>query len=245
MEITLTAFDEYLEFDSDAEYLVVEGSADYSTIEAPDGETVPLANVAAVGFIGTSDEYVDVSADAEAVATASGPVQVVEPDADPHEVVTIGELTQITKLFSGNGINFQHEAAAFTAAEGIVYLCDTSGGAFSVTPFEPQSDGEWFGVWDVGGEFAANNLTVLQDGRTFQGFATDLIMNCSNTGVMLISEGTNWNVFSLSQFGAEEFVGSLSQQTLYIQADQPTADPPWVWYELDGGGNLANIKVGL
>lgn len=250
MQIILTSFDEYIELEDDASYVEIAGSADYTTIEGPDGDVIPLATVASVGFIGSTEEYVDVVAGGEAVGVPSATVDVVEPAPAPLEVVTLGEVTNVTKILDGVGFNFEHVDTAttpsFIAEESTIYLCDTTAGPMSIEPFTPQADGEWFGIWDAGGAFATNHVTVSTEGRTFQTIASELVMNCSNTGVLLVSEGNNWNVFALSRFGQEALAtGAGELQNFFIQQAQPVADPPWVWYELDGAGNLANIKVGL
>jgi len=86
-----------------------------------------------------------------------------------------------------------------TAVAGRKYLCNTSGGAFTLTlPASPVA-GDTVVIADAA-EFATNNLTVARNSSTIEGSADDLALNLSGIEVTLTYSGTTWNVYA--QLGA-------------------------------------------
>lgn len=86
-----------------------------------------------------------------------------------------------------------------TAVAGKKYLCDTSGGAFTLTlPASPVA-GDTVVIADAA-EFATYNLTVGRNSSTIEGSADNLALNLSGIEVTLIYSGTTWNVYA--QLGA-------------------------------------------
>jgi hypothetical protein len=90
---------------------------------------------------------------------------------------------------------WQTVAAAYninTAAKDRL-ICKTTGGPFSITlPAAPAFGEE---CW-IAGNFATNNLTILRNGKTIGGSATDWVMNADNAGLHIVYVGGNdWQVF--------------------------------------------------
>jgi len=81
--------------------------------------------------------------------------------------------------------------SATTIATG-VFECDTTSGPFSVTlPGSPVL-GSTCEFIDPFGTWGTNNLTILRNGSTIVGSATDLICNISGEEFRLIYNGTTW-----------------------------------------------------
>jgi len=83
-------------------------------------------------------------------------------------------------------------SASLTGVVQTMYLCDTSGGAFTVTMPAAHAAGDTILVKDSGGASQTNAITLATAGAdTIDGAASDSIQ--SNYGaVELISDGTNW-----------------------------------------------------
>ena len=74
------------------------------------------------------------------------------------------------------------KSAAFTAANGGVYLCNTSAAAFTMTlPASPQP-GWLVTVYDYASTFDLNNLTVGRNGSNVLGQAEDYVLDQKNHG---------------------------------------------------------------
>ncbi len=98
-----------------------------------------------------------------------------------------GDLVKTT--LTGYGITDAQKAlaaevksAAFTAENGGVYACDTSGGGFTVTlPASPQP-GWKVDFLDYAGSFDTRNLTVAHNGSKILGTADNYVLNQKNRG---------------------------------------------------------------
>lgn len=78
-----------------------------------------------------------------------------------------------------------------TAVAGGRYLAKTSGGAFTLTlPAAPAGGTE---VW-IKGSWLTNNLTIARNGQTINGSATDLTGDKDNQTLILVFDGTTWEV---------------------------------------------------
>ena len=79
-------------------------------------------------------------------------------------------------LFTAGFGSELHNFSPFNTAGG-AYICNTDGGAFTMTlPATPQ-DNDYVMVADAMGKFADKNLTVDRNGNNIAGSATDLIVD--------------------------------------------------------------------
>ena len=108
------------------------------------------------------------------------------------------------------GINGASGARGATGATGIVapwtritsattlsanaqYIIDTSGGSFQVTLPASPTVGNVVVIQD-GANWTTYPLTVLQNGSTIEGQATNLVLNVGGVLVYLLFDGTTWQV---------------------------------------------------
>ncbi|BAQ89348.1 phage tail fiber-like protein [uncultured Mediterranean phage uvMED] len=78
------------------------------------------------------------------------------------------------------------KTANYTAVAGDRILCDTSGGAFTITlPASPNA-GDKIHVLDVAASFDNNNLTIARNGKKIQSATADLTITTENTGIGLV-----------------------------------------------------------
>ena len=74
----------------------------------------------------------------------------------------------------------------YTAVAGDKILCDTSGGAFTITLPASPSAGDEIHVLDATASFDSNNLTIDRNSKKIQGAAADLTITTENTGIGLV-----------------------------------------------------------
>ena len=78
------------------------------------------------------------------------------------------------------------KTANYTAVAGDKILCDTSGGAFTITlPASPNA-GDKVHVLDAAASFDNNNLTIARNSKKIQGATADLTITTENTGIGLV-----------------------------------------------------------
>ncbi|SDG44492.1 hypothetical protein [Thalassobaculum litoreum] len=80
------------------------------------------------------------------------------------------------------------------AALATRYICDTSGGAFTITLPATPVDGDRIGIADDGGDFATNNLTLARNGNTIGGVAEDLVCDLDRATFELLFIGSDWRI---------------------------------------------------
>ena len=98
-------------------------------------------------------------------------------------------------------INFTSvKTSNYNAVNNEGVLCNTSGGAFTVTLPSSPSSGNQVIILDVGNAFGTNNLTVGRSGSTIAGLAEDLVLDITGISVQLLYDGTTWEVYA--QIGA-------------------------------------------
>jgi hypothetical protein len=102
-------------------------------------------------------------------------------------------------------IVWSRKTANYTAVNQDGIIADTSGGVFVITLPATPSLGDYVVIVD-GGDWVTNNLTVAKNGSTIEGFASDLVLDVSDTRVDLVYDGTTWQVFS--NVGQKGFTGS-------------------------------------
>jgi hypothetical protein len=75
---------------------------------------------------------------------------------------------------------------------GDALLCDTSGGAFTVTmPASPVA-GNAVRIVDVAGTFDTAYLTVGRNGAKINGLSEDLILNIAECSVLMVYTGSTY-----------------------------------------------------
>jgi hypothetical protein len=86
--------------------------------------------------------------------------------------------------------------ANFTAVAGKQYICNTSGGAFTLTLPSTPSAGDIVGFADYTGTFATANLTVARNGSNILGLAQDLTVDINWAAIELVYiDGTEGWIF--------------------------------------------------
>lgn len=86
------------------------------------------------------------------------------------------------------------KTAAYTAVAGDRLLCNTAGGAFTVTLPATPATGTEVEIADGGGAFATNQLTVARNGSTIMGLSENLIFDVSNASALLVYSGSTWRI---------------------------------------------------
>lgn len=80
------------------------------------------------------------------------------------------------------------------AVAGGRYLCDTSGGSFTVTlPLTP-SEGAEIWIYDRANTFAGHNLTVGRNGQTIEGAADNMTVDVNRAKLQLVFSGGSWRL---------------------------------------------------
>ena len=84
----------------------------------------------------------------------------------------------------------------YTAVAGDKILCDTSGGAFTITLPASPSAGDEVHVLDATASFDSNNLTVGRNSKKIQAATNDLTITTQNTGIGLVfyNDTYGWRV---------------------------------------------------
>ena len=102
-----------------------------------------------------------------------------------------------TQLNTKAHINYNlTKTANYTAVAGDKILCDTSGGAFTITLPASPSAGDEVHVLDATASFDSNNLTVGRNSKKIQGATNDLTITTQNTGIGLVfyNDTYGWRV---------------------------------------------------
>ena len=107
-------------------------------------------------------------------------------------LVSVGDGTYSFEEIVSARRNISSISASLTGVVQTAYLCDSSGGAFTVTMPAVHAAGDTILVKDSGGASQTNAITLATaDADTIDGAASDSLQ--SNYGaVELISDGTNW-----------------------------------------------------
>jgi len=90
---------------------------------------------------------------------------------------------------------FTIETTSFSAAAGMRYGVNTTGGAITATLPATPSTGQAIFFADAGGAYATNNLTVAPNGQTIMGVAGDLTVSTTNQNFGLFYNGTTWRTY--------------------------------------------------
>jgi hypothetical protein len=89
------------------------------------------------------------------------------------------------------GYTFTTISSNTTATNNTYYLCDTSGGAFTLTFPSSASAGHKIYIADLEGTFNTNRLTVARNGLNIENQATDLVLDIKNfTGTFYYVDAT-------------------------------------------------------
>jgi hypothetical protein len=87
------------------------------------------------------------------------------------------------------------------AVKGWRYMCNTSGGPFTITLPAAPAEGDTISIFDSAGTFQTNNLTIARNGKNIDGLAEDLVLDVNSIGVDLIygANATNGWILNISQ----------------------------------------------
>lgn len=96
----------------------------------------------------------------------------------------------------GSGLTYTGVTANTTAVSGNGYICNTSGGAFTVTLPASPTIGDFVVVLDATGDWETNNLTVARNGATIEGSASDLVCNVKDLYITIIYTGSTWQFYA-------------------------------------------------
>ena len=102
-----------------------------------------------------------------------------------------------TQLNTKSHINYNlTKTGTYTAVAGDKILCDTSGGAFTITLPASPSAGDEVHVLDATASFDSNNLTIGRNSKKIQGADADLTITTQNTGIGLVfyNDTYGWRV---------------------------------------------------
>jgi hypothetical protein len=87
-------------------------------------------------------------------------------------------------------IPWQTKTANFNAAVGNAYICNTDGGAFTMTLPASPVDNEYVIISDAMGKFKDKNLTIARNGNNIAGVAEDLVVDSNYANFRLTFKTT-------------------------------------------------------
>ena len=91
---------------------------------------------------------------------------------------------------NATGINWETKTANFTAVSGGAYICNTDGGAFTMTLPASPVDNDYVMVSDAMGKFKSKNLTVDRNGNNIAGLAENLTVDSNYANFRLTFKTT-------------------------------------------------------
>jgi hypothetical protein len=108
--------------------------------------------------------------------------------------VTSAIQTQFSALSAivGEPYTWSSKTTTYTAVAGDALLCDTSGGAFTVTMPASPVVGNAVRIVDVAGTFDTAYLTVGRNGAKINGLSEDLILNIAECSVIMVYTGATY-----------------------------------------------------
>ena len=90
------------------------------------------------------------------------------------------------------------KTAPFTAANGVGYFVNTSGGAVTVTLPASPSTGDILAIADLNGTFACNNLTICRNGSKIRGKCTNGTLSTARQSDTIIYTGSSQGWITVS-----------------------------------------------
>lgn len=124
----------------------------------------------------------------------SGAVTPTHTELNYVDGVTSAIQTQLNTIGAqvGEPYTWSTQTGNYSAVVGDALLCDTSGGAFTVTlPLSPTV-GNTVRICDSAGTFATYNLTVARNGQDINNLAEDMILDISDVSVMFVYTGATY-----------------------------------------------------
>jgi hypothetical protein len=141
--------------------------------------------------VASSNKLLTESEVAALITTGS---DVVDRDYGDITVSALGQTWTIDAnavTQSKIGYTFTTISSNTTATNNTYYLCDTSGGAFTLTFPSSASAGHKIYIADLEGTFNTNRLTVARNGLNIENQATDLVLDIKNfTGTFYYVDAT-------------------------------------------------------
>jgi len=131
---------------------------------------------------------------ASATAPASPTTGAQWYDTNVHALKIYNGTAWIIVGGSGGGLIWTSRASGYTATSGDGIITNTSAAVVTITlPLAPALNDK-VGFMDLTGTWSVNNLTIVRNGQTIMGSATDLIANVSNKNFRLVFTGTDWRI---------------------------------------------------
>jgi len=119
-----------------------------------------------------------------------------------------------TSAVSAGGVTYTLKTANYTALDRDGLLCNTTGGAFTITLPAAPALGAQVLVADAYGTWGTNNLTVARNGSTINFAALDLACDINGVSVQLVYNGVTWDVYAQVGGNGGSVVTLTGTQTL-------------------------------
>lgn len=117
-------------------------------------------------------------------------------DGDADQVLVTDGAGTLSFTDMAGGLEYVTKTSNYTATAKQGILCDTSGGAFTVTLPATPTAGDQVVVADIGTYFANNNLTVARNGSTIGNLGEDLVLDITNANVTFLYDGNTWEFYA-------------------------------------------------
>lgn len=137
------------------------------------------------------------------------------------------------------------KTSAYTASASDLVLCNTSGGAFTVTLPSSPTNGTSVGVTDTTNSFATNNLTVDPNGSSIDGNATTLIIDINGAYVSFVynTGASSWKIQTSPLSYSSSNVSSSGNLTGVLKGSGSTVSNATVGIDYSTGTGL--LSTGL
>jgi len=133
-----------------------------------------------------------------------------------NNITAVDSTTATTLIdagFGGGGIEFTRKITTYTAVAGEGIIADTDGGAWTLTLPQNPETGDNVVIRD-GGDWSANNLTVVRNGSTIEGDDENMLLNIGGASVDLVYDGVTWQIYVQVGVSSGTTVTETGTQTL-------------------------------
>ena len=124
----------------------------------------------------------------------TGAVSATHTELNYVDGVTSAIQPQINGLSAqvGEPYTWATKSTTYQAVVGDALLCDTSGGAFTITlPLSP-SVGNTVRIADIAGTFDTNNLTIARNGQKINNLSEDMVLDIGDVSVIFVYTGATY-----------------------------------------------------
>lgn len=109
-------------------------------------------------------------------------------------------FTNMDQIYMSNNMNAVESSGVFEGYRGVIHNVDTSGGAASMdlrVLSGSETKGDRLKIRDITGSFSTNNLTLIGNGKTINGSATQVLSDAGYNQWELYYDGTEWKLFKV------------------------------------------------